>query len=74
MSDLNKDALEAHVEKTAKCGKCGGGVRAMCGEIARPSSILYDADILVTLYCRDPKCEWRASQWRPWSRSKPEEL
>lgn len=74
MLELDKNALEAAVEKTSKCGKCGGGIRAICGEIAGPSSVLYDADILVTLYCRDSKCEWRSCQWRPWSKLKPEEL
>lgn len=69
------EVLEASVEATAKCGKCGGGVRAVCAA-SEPASRAdpFDLEVLVMLYCRDAACGWQANQWRPWTRRNPTEL
>lgn len=68
-----KEVLEAAVEKAETCRVCGGGVRAIC-ENAEAGNVTCDYEILTTLYCRNPKCGWGVSHWRPWKRSQPEAL
>lgn len=67
-------ALEACVEANTKCGKCKGGVRAMCADSAPADGLTADLEIKVTLLCRDAACGWQANQWRPWRASAPKEL
>ncbi len=66
--------LEATVERTSKCGKCQGEVRAVMQEASKSGDYTTDLDIKITLFCRGAECGWTVTQWRPWSRSQPKEL
>lgn len=70
----NQAVLEGSVESNSKCGKCDGKVRAVCLQAQKADGVVHDLDILVSLHCRDAKCEWKSTQWRPWSRHEPKEL
>jgi hypothetical protein len=69
-----KAELERALEETAKCAKCGGGVRVLIDEVHRGQSVMYDLEFLVALRCRDAACAWTARQWRPWTQARPLEL
>ena len=66
--------LQESVEKSAKCGKCAGWVRAVLVDVQPSSAFAFDLEILVSLNCRDAACAWTANQWRTWVRTKPTEL
>lgn len=66
--------LEAHVESSAKCLKCGRGIRAVLERFEKTATQGYDLDVLFILYCRDAECGWMDTQWRPWSSKKPENI
>ena len=67
----NPALLEAAVEATAKCGKCGGGIRAVLDQFEKTVSPNADLDVLFTVFCRDGECGWMDTQWRPWSSKAP---
>jgi bacterioferritin-associated ferredoxin len=69
-----REDLEHHVEETTKCGKCGGGIRAVMTEVQPSQAFAVDLEILVSLNCRDASCGWTSRQWRTWVRTKPLEL
>jgi hypothetical protein len=66
--------LEAAVEASAKCGKCGGGIRAVLDQFEKTASPNANLDVLFTLFCRDAECGWMDTQWRPWSSKAPEKI
>ena len=66
--------LEASAERTSKCGKCQGEVRAVMQGASKSDGYMSDLDIKITLFCRVAECGWTVTQWRPWSKSKPKEI
>jgi hypothetical protein len=70
-----KAELERAVEERDKCGKCGGGVRAVLEDAQPYDGTTADLEILVSLNCRDAVgCKWAVRQWRPWRQRAPLDL
>ena len=69
-----REDLERSVESGAKCGKCGGGVRALIEEVQESRAFATDLEMLVDVNCRDAACAWQVRQWRPWVRTRAGEL
>jgi len=63
--------LEAVVEESEKCPRCGGGIRSVLDRFDKTSAQGADLDVLFVLYCRNAECGWMDSQWRPWSSKTP---
>jgi hypothetical protein len=67
------ETLNASVEANTRCPRCAGPVIAMC-EGFDAGGVSFDHEIMVRVTCKSGVCGWAATQWRPWSASKPEEL
>lgn len=72
----DRGTLEATLEANETCPKCKGKVRAICDgfEPSKTPDASQDAEIRVTLYCRNAACGWQDTQYRPWSAGKPSEI
>ena len=66
--------LEASAERTSKCGKCQGEVRAVIQDACKSDGYMSDLEFKLTLFCRNAECGWTVTQWRPWSKSQPKEI
>ena len=66
--------LEASVERNMSCPKCAGHVRAVVKGVEMTAAMSADLDVSVEVYCPKPECGWRARQWRPWTKNRPEEF
>lgn len=67
------ETLNRAVEAGTKCAKCAGPVIAMC-EGFDAGGVVFDHEIKVRVSCKSALCGWAATQWRPWSARRPEEL
>jgi hypothetical protein len=72
----DRGRLEKTLEANETCPQCKGKVRAICDsyEPTKEPDASMDAEIRVTLYCRNAVCGWQVTQIRPWRAGKPDEI